>query len=250
MKFIGQAEKTFLLRPLESFVENPQVIVSTREIKNEAEIPQAWIDLLKKQEETQKPQFPAGWFNFSGVLPNVVNYLMSQHFGVALLLENQKLKSLLYARFDGKRVSYYHGRPPVSASLPENLATVFALFPEELRNFYLNLHNGWGTFDIPFDSLGPLPIEKVQPLSAETDVRLEKSHFDLTRIYKVFGNGWGDFVCLDTKQPQKSQKSFGLLWRHDKPHEFREDVNIWTQLQDWQKSDFPTIRQSSFRNFA
>ena len=168
--------------------------------------------------------------------PNIGRFLKSNLLFNSVFLDQRRgLLYLLYVYTsqNGRDIDFYAGRPP-AGEIPERIERAFKHFPSELRNFYLNLHNGW-TF-LPDNSLGPLPLDDCAFISDDEfdfdEDKAAEAPFDANKVLTVFHNGAGDYLGLNLGKLDQDGEADALIWWHEEPTK-PDFVDFWPALDAW-----------------
>ena len=221
-----------MLTLVRRFVRSPTLIVSAEEAGRTPGVPDAWVAVLRQQEEGVN-----GWANlwqpYKDLLPGVCDFLQHQVRGVCLLQEAQGPPSLLYVYSRGEKDYFYQGRPALGSPPPENRDAIWKHLPPRLQQFYVSLHDGWT--ELSSNALGPLPLAEIELLS-DQDWELEPGDedrlpFRLDQVLTVFGNGGGDLIGLDFGSG--TPEEYALVWWHEEPMEPDTGQNFWALLDGW-----------------
>jgi hypothetical protein len=223
--------KQIMLDKLARFIKPALLMETPSEVDPALAVPAPWVAILQDQQQGRKLALYAYWNNFAAQVPTVFNFLNNFARPVVVLAEQNKEVSLLYP-FTAQDVLYFYRGHPVLGAVPARFAAVWPRIPAQLRDFYLNVHNGW-TF-LSSNAMGPLPVEDWAFLSddkfdidEETAARMP---CDINKVLTVFHNGGGDYLCLDFSAPDGV--ATGLIWWHEEP-DTPEVVDFWAYLDGW-----------------
>jgi hypothetical protein len=226
-----------LIRDLEPFVNDPVLILSPADIGAQSDVPAQWKSLLEQQQNGVPTPWVPMWEPLEEVLPSVLAFLREKVLGVAVLLEPEAAPALVYFYQSPKKYRFYRGGLPMDRKIPERIREVWASFPPLLCSFYA-FHDGW-TY-LPSNALGPLPMEDMSFLSDE-DWDIENPSalpFDPAKVIAIFASGGGDYLCLDTGNPDAEGIATALIWWNEEPDDPDMNVDFWPTLDEWMKVGF------------
>ncbi|MED5609459.1 hypothetical protein VV867_17310 [Pseudomonas sp. JH-2] len=166
------------------------------------------------------PWIPAKWERFKDHLPWTFNLLKKVLIGTALLSDDEP--KLIYIFRDTDGFYFYLGAPPISNNRPQKAKT--QELPEDIKYFYLNLHNGFTFY--PSQSMGPLPIELQVNIS---DLYDGDSPSFISKLTGLLHNGAGDYLCIN---PQK-KSGHASIWWHEAPDKIETGFNFWKVMDTW-----------------
>ncbi len=215
-----------------SFRRNALVYTKAKDLPSDAAIPPSWVELLRRQDAAREVSVPLAWSRLENSVPRVLSFLHDNVCGLAVLVEPSNSCSLLYAYRQDGELNLFQGWPPCpEPRLPRHVAPVWSRVPKKLRDFYHQLHNGW--IFLPSYAMGPLPLDRVKFLSDDEwsieRHEIAKLPFRLEAVLTFFGNGSGDYLCVDTDRAEEP----GVVWWHEQPR--RPDVHqdFWAVLDAW-----------------
>lgn len=222
-----------ILNELQHFVHPAALISAPSEANADASVNVQWQKFIGEQEQGSRMSLLTAWSELAAELPNVQNFLRTMLKHLLILREQNGTLSLLYLYTVGTgELNFFRGHTPLN-KVPERLLPIWSRVPAKLRNFYVNLHNGW-TF-LPADSMGPLPVEDWAFLSDDKfDIDEEtarKLPIDINKTVAVFHNGAGDYLCLNCAGRDSAEAS-GIIWWHEDPAH-PEPVEFWSVLDAW-----------------
>lgn len=203
-------------------------ILSINDLKDPAAVlPASWLQVLSAKEEDRIGMMLKLWEPFHQVLENVFVCLQANLISIDLAYHDFGY-SLIYGIKSGDHIRYYEGRNPLSKNIPERINKYWSNLPEGLSDFYENLHNGW--FYFASESTGLSPVEKWSFLGDDQwniVNELGNLGFSLNNMLTVYGNGMGDYVSLDVRNP----KGESILWWHNKAP--RRSIDFWIAVDTW-----------------
>ncbi|NHZ81352.1 hypothetical protein F2P44_19025 [Massilia sp. CCM 8695] len=223
--------KQVVWESLSRFVKPSLLAETAAQLPSGLPVPPQWVAILQAQQASGRLEASAGWHDFSEQLPNLATFFNKQARPLLLLAEVDRAVSLLYPFTAGGELYLYRGHPPLTAA-PERFQSVWPRIPQQFRDFYTTVHNGW-TF-LSANSMGPLPVADWAYLSEDRfdidDATAAAMPVDIGKVITVFHNGGGDYLCLDLSAPDGV--ATGLIWWHDDPGH-PEVVNFWAALDAW-----------------
>jgi len=163
---------------------------------------------------------PAQWSEYKDLLPITLTLLQRCLIGTVLLAEREP--SLIYIFEDTEDYYYYIGGAPLSTR--NSTPTQTHKLPRDIRELYLNLHNGF-TFH-PSNSMGPLPVEQLAEILDLYDGSNPGFPSGLTG---VLHNGAGDYLCIipDT------DSEHAAIWWHELPDRLESGIDFWDVMDTW-----------------
>ncbi|CUI03118.1 hypothetical protein BN2497_1013 [Janthinobacterium sp. CG23_2] len=216
---------------LSRFVKPSLLAQTAAELPSGIAVPPQWVAILQAQQASGRMEASAGWDDFSAQLPTMAAFFHKQARPLLLLADADHAVSLLYPFTAGGELYLYRGHPPLSA-VPERFQSVWPRIPQQFRDFYTAVHNGWAFLSA--NSMGPLPVEDWACLSDDRfdidDGSAAGMPADPGKVIAVFHNGGGDYLCLDFSAPDGV--ATGLIWWHDDPGH-PDVVNFWAALDAW-----------------
>jgi hypothetical protein len=162
---------------------------------------------------------PAEWDNYRKCLPWVSWWVDNCVLGTVLAISDRPYLMYVYSR-DGK-FYYYMGGEPLGAG--DVRLDKYIGFPESLKRFYCELHNGFG-FYIGC-TMGPSQVEDFIPIKDLCD----DEYPDLPDMMAIFSNGAGDYMALG--EGDASGEVF--IWWHEEPDQPERNLNLWEYMDYW-----------------
>jgi len=230
-----QITKEELLKKLHKFRPSGKLILQPDDIPEGIKLPSQWAPVISKPFGGFRTGAWPEWDPIVKKAPNIGRFLKSNLLFNSVFFDQRKsLLYLLYVHSSQERnIHFYAGLPPAS-EIPERLGEAFKRFPRELRDFYLNLHNGW-TF-LPDNSLGPLPLDNCAFISDDkfdfTEDKAAEAPFDADKVLTVFHNGAGDYLCLNLGKLNPDGEASALIWWHEEPTK-PDFVDFWPAFDAW-----------------
>ncbi|MGI4788188.1 MAG: hypothetical protein ACRYFS_04990 [Janthinobacterium lividum] len=223
-----------MLAKVQKFERNAVLVTSADEVQDEMHVPEAWIEMLRRQSAGTK-SWVEPWKPFQDLLPEVYDFLQHKVRGVCLLLKDQQPPCLLYVYSRGEKNYFFRGWPPLGDQMPQGKEKIWACLLPGLQQFYRELHNGWT--HLSSNSMGPLPVNDIGYLS-DQDWELEPDEearlpFRLSDVLTVFANGGGDLLGLDLTHGVSASESHALAWWHEEPLAPDLNMNFWGLMGGW-----------------
>ena len=225
-----------MLAQVGKFVRNFTLLTLSDEVSPEDGVPDVWVGMLRSQEAGRKT-WAEPWQGFRDLLPGVCDFLQRKVHGVCVLIKDGKPPSLLYVYSSGDHFYFYRGGPALGETVPDDPRNIWARLPPKLQEYYRDVHNGWT--QLSSDSMGPLPFEDIEFLSDHGWGDDETEELDtllpsrLENVAMVFGNGGGDWLCLDLSLDKKAVEAHALNWWHEDTLEPDLDENFWARVDEW-----------------
>lgn len=219
------------LDKLKKFRRDIEIIDSSQ--AETAELPGEWVEIFKEDNMIKrKDKVVEIWKeNISNELPLLVGYLEKNIQTVDLIKSAGKYSMLYGIRMETGETDYFEGRSTKESVSHELLNGM----PQKLKNFYLNVHNGFIYFY--GGNLGILPVDKAAHFSEyewEIIDELEQPlELNLETTYGFFGNGGGDYLAVDYNNCEDDKAT---LWYHDDDPFY--NINFWEEADSWITANF------------
>ncbi|MTG99214.1 SMI1/KNR4 family protein [Myroides sp. BIT-d1] len=131
---------------------------------------------------------------------------------------------IVYVFEINNEVLIYEGNEPITESdFLKNL-------PEDIRAYYMNVHNGW--YESLSGGLGFLPLDKIEFLDESEWGILEEIKtldIDLSKTYYLFHNAGAGYLCVDIEKSVDEAK-YLIWWTNKEP---KYDIDFWSFLDAW-----------------
>lgn len=202
-------------------------IVDVETVKNVV-IPEYWINALKEEDSKKRVNIIISkWKSIvSDCLPRLIDYL-DEHLEDIILVNYKNHFSLIYIikKSSGKTL-YYEGANPCELREHKLLSGM----PEKLRQFYLEVHNGF--FYYASRSHGLISLDEVMNLGQNEWGIIEELNepiqISLDTSYAFFTDRFGGYIVIDYAN---SENDKGTIWYDDDIPEYQ--INFWEELDDW-----------------
>ncbi|TQV71512.1 hypothetical protein FLL45_20385 [Aliikangiella marina] len=223
-----------MLEYLQKF-EPDLVLLSTETLTDDDTklLPQSWLDLLSLQQRQRVDRVIQQWDFLVSKLFETHFYLLQNLEEVHLAKSRRGLTMLYKIKTKNGESFYYEGRLPATDEDKASNQNGYAILPEQLQQFYTNVHNGWYYFSSR--SMGFLPLENIFNLASEDWGILDsigKQPLSLENTYAIFNSGMGGYLCIerDLTQPV-ADKVHSHLWFSKKAPNL--NVEFWPVLDTW-----------------
>jgi hypothetical protein len=222
-----------LLKYLEDYLHNPQILSLPEFNQMDIPIPDLWGAILQERGRRRKEMLLEAWSYYQKELPGVYE-LLEERLERVELLHHRGGVSLLYILLSNGKTYCYEGRNPCQTSMRPEIKRVWRSLPKKLKSFYDELHNGW--FYLPSESLGPAPVESFFFLSEDEWGILDEIgkdlRFNMETMLAVFTNGAGGYLCIDTaSEPIDTDSPKSIIWWHDGPPDL--EIDFWGVMDAW-----------------
>ncbi|NPC93630.1 SMI1/KNR4 family protein [Bacillus sp. WMMC1349] len=214
-------------------------IISKDEVDDIADlIPNSWLGLFKEDNVNNRINMLLGiWRKYvEKELSTTINYLTNNLENIELLeIEGRRFTrySILYTiKKPNSGVTYYEGRNPQEDFYNDELEKNWFKFPESIRKFYENVHNGF--YYYASVSMGLEPLESVTFLGDDDfdwsiiDDLKEPMQIDLNTSFGFFSNGMGSYIALDYKNCNNENATFWSAKTQP-----RYNINFWDHVDEW-----------------
>ncbi len=209
---------------------------SVAKLKHPDDVPDSWKAALERQAEGVEPEWRCIWRDFLDLVPSIATFLKTMCLGVRVLECPKKSPSLIYLRAfetDGQvEFSFMLGGAPMPITqLTHTARERFELLPDELQDFYLNVHDGFGSARW-MDGISQ--VESLQFLSDELNedewAGPGKKPFRLQDVLMVASTSDGDGIGLNVAKRSGRQDPLAVYWKHDYRPLCRAGLNLWEEL--------------------
>ncbi|MDE6518510.1 MAG: SMI1/KNR4 family protein [Acetatifactor sp.] len=200
-------------------------------------IPQAWKDILHAPGTEEKiSKVLVLWKRYAfPVLSNTISYLEDHLEDVELIRYRGKYSLLYSIKQPNGNVAYYEGGNPKERRLPDEVQKRWNDFPEKIRIFYENLHNGF--FFYASSSMGIVAQEDILILGEEDwgilDELQEPLKISLDHSFGIFSSGMGGYVVVDLSDCNNDKAALWFASRQP-----RYDLNFWDLVDEWMVMGF------------
>lgn len=193
------------------------VYFSLEEIPDNIFLPDQWLDFGPA--EVGKKCTPGEWSNYSELLPWVSAWIENCVLGTVVAISDRPF--LMYVFSGEGDLYFYMGGVPLG--LESTRLDNYKDFPESLKKFYCELHNGFG-FYIGC-TMGPSPVEKFFSIKDLCD----DDYPNLPDMTAIFSSGAGDYMAIG--KGRASGQVF--IWWHEKPDQPARDLDLWAYMDSW-----------------
>lgn len=190
-------------------------------------IPGKWLEIFQETDKSiQKKKLIALWKSVcEKELSNTISYIKENLVELELILDNGKYAVLYSIKSENGEIHYYEGGIPTKSVLPN-----WAAFPQLIKEFYEQLHNGFYYF--ASSAMGIVPMDHVTyfddyewGILEELD---EPLGINMTTTYGFFQNGMGGYVAIDL---DNCTDDTATLWfTHDQPE---YNLSFWDVVDEW-----------------
>lgn len=205
--------KKLILNELKEY----DVYFSPGEVPSEVYLPWQWSGFGPA--DNRSSCVPVEWVNYIEQLPWVCSWIDQCVLGTVLAVKDKPY--LMYVYMEEGRLNFYMGGAPLGA----NSASIdtFSHFPEKLKCFYRDLHDGFG-FYIGC-TMGPSQIEDFVSIKDLCD----EDYPNLPDMMSFFSSGAGDYLAL----AEGNREGQVFIWWHEKPDEPSPESNVWDIMDAW-----------------
>jgi hypothetical protein len=203
--------------------------------KNEIDtIPSYWKNALSESIiQNRVSIILSEWGKYDYQFLSTYNYLIDKLLDIDLIKHNGSLSLLYSIQNSAGNIAYYEGKNPYTKNIPKKILDQWDKIPDNFRDIYNNLHNGWCYFASQSNGLSFvenlfLLDEMDWGILEELDIK--KMPFNLKNCIPFFSNGMGAYVCYDLNSSNDEQ---GFIWYHDKSPKL--DIEIWPVIDEWTK---------------
>lgn len=211
-------------------------LIPANEVDNikEGLIPSSWRDIFKSEiAESRKNALLDVWRKYVGnELRNTISYL-NEYLEDVEIIKSGNLYSILFrVRGSKGNILYYEGRNPLDDFENEDLSSCWDKFPDSLKRFYENVHNGF--YYYASESMGLVPISSVTYLGNDDlewgilEELKEPLQINLNTSFGFFTNGMGLYVVIDFTNCENDNAAFWSAKRQPK-----YNVNFWSYVDEW-----------------
>lgn len=211
---------------------NKDVEIIKDNIEEITAIPQAWKDILHASRTEEKIcKVLELWKRYaSPVLSNTISYLEDNLEDIELISYKGKYSLLYSIKQSNGNVVYYEGGNPKEHKLPDEVQKRWNDFPEKIKIFYENLHNGF--FFYASGSMGIVTQEDILILGEEDwgilDELQEPLKISLDHSFGIFASGMGGYVAVDLSDCGNDKAALWFASRQP-----RYDLNFWDVVDEW-----------------
>ena len=193
------------------------VYFSPKEVPETLSFPEQWLNFGPAG--ASKRCTPDAWRHYAEWLPWVSSWVDDCVMGTVLAVGDKPF--LMYVFSGEGDLYFYMGGEPLGEQ--STLLDAWSGFPGSLKQFYCELHNGFG-FYIGC-TMGPLQIEQFVSIKALCD----DDYPDLPEMTAIFSSGAGDYLALG--EGAASGETF--IWWHEKPDQPARDLDMWAYMDSW-----------------
>jgi len=218
------------LEYLNDYVNDPKIVaLADVSAADRALLPQSWQHILSVEGPERLQRTIAAWGDFQAEFAQTIEFLKAYLAGVELI-HHDGAYSLLYGlpKPSSGKMRYYEARNPKLKKLKPEVEAAWPKFPEGLRRFYEQFHNGW--YHLSSEAMGPLPAERIFPLSSMSWGILETigpQPIDLKSTYAIFFNGSDTYLSIELK----ADNVHTLLWSTQEAPTY--NLDFWPVLDSW-----------------
>jgi len=218
--------------------QNPTVFVRNSDLPSGCPVPAEWKELLGLSGSKLHDGLSHLWHNVNDVLPEAATFVAECVTDVSIVRDEGDY-SLLYAyQNSAAKRRYYVGWLPNNGQPDAKIAPCWNLFPSGLKQFLVNVHDGW--MDLASYALGPLPTRMMSLLSEPEWDLAEGPEVALgwqwNNILTTLANGAGDYLCLDLGNCLSSNEAKCHVHLHTQPlqperqYDFLSVLNAWVRI--------------------
>lgn len=186
-------------------------------------LPQAWQQIAAATNAGERKQIALNyWQPVAEHMPMTIGALSELLKDVIVLHDATGYKLVYIANLDG-RDHLYVGYPPTAEG------PFLDLMRADIAAFYKNIHNGWTEHNT--GAVGFIPLNEIEFLDVHEWGILEDLpdlDLDLSKIFAVFHNGGGGYLCLDVSD-EEYMKSL-IFWTKDAP---KLNLSFWSYMDAW-----------------
>ncbi|MBA1188060.1 SMI1/KNR4 family protein [Pseudomonas entomophila] len=208
-----ESQKSEMLHELKGY----EVYFTPADLPSGLEPPWQWRDFGPADGE--KSCVPAEWANYAEQLPWVCAWIEQCVLGTVVAVKGKPYLMYVYSKED--ELSFYIGGAPLGAGNAE--LGKCAHLPQQLRDFYRDLHDGFG-FYIGC-AMGPSHLEDFVSIKDLCD----DDYPDLPDMVSFFSSGAGDYLALG----EGAWAGQVFIWWHEKPDEPSRERNVWDIMDAW-----------------
>lgn len=196
-------------------------------------IPESWKQLFEDNIfENQKGKLVHLWRITVGVeMSNSIDFIEENLCSLDLIFYNNVFSILYGIKCEDGEVYYFEGGNPKDAIGHKLLDGM----PDKLKEFYLDLHNGF--FFYPSRMMGLVPLDEVTHFSDDEWGIIEELEepikISLESTYGFFKNGGGGYLAVDYNNCNDNKAT---LWFDDMEPEY--DIDFWNFADEWLRIGF------------
>lgn len=222
---------------LKSYHKDIQVIQENiEEIK---EIPQNWVEIFcSKNCVDRNKKILALWKKYVAIeLSNTIMYLEENLIDIELITYKGEYSILYSIKTPSNTICYYEGKNPLDSIVPCELGDYWDYFPQPLKCFYENVHNGF--YYYASGSMGLVALQNFMIFDKEDwgiiDELNEPLKICLKSTFGVFASGMGGYVAIDMSNCANDNATLWFTNRHPK-----YNINFWNVVDEWIVIGFQT----------
>ena len=210
-------------------------LLSLNEIDNNLILlPERWFHIFKGKDMKKRIKMILDlWkLHVNSEMSNTIAYLNDYLVEVELMEINYRYSILYSLKNRNGEVLYYEGRAPAQDFKNPELEKIWDKFPEKVRDFYENVHNGF--YYYASGSMGLVPLEEVVFLgdddfdwSIVSEIE-EPLKINLDTSFGFFSNGIGTYVVIDYTNCNQNNAT---LWSAKEQPEY--NIDFWDCIDEW-----------------
>ncbi|MCM3033908.1 SMI1/KNR4 family protein [Niallia sp. MER 6] len=190
-------------------------------------IPGKWLEIFREADKfIQKDKLIALWKSVcEKELSNTISYIKENLVELELIIDNGEYAVLYSIKSEDEEIHYYEGGISTKSVLNDWVA-----FPEVIKAFYEELHNGFYYF--ASRAMGLVPFEHVTRFDDYEWGILEELDeplgINMEKTYGFFQSGMGGYVAIDL---DNSMDDTATLWFTNDQPEY--NVSFWDVVDEW-----------------